>query len=193
MPIDIDLDAHQLVIQCGKGGKRRVVGIGERTGARLEQWLARRRKLGMTDRKHVFCTLHGDRMSSSYVRQMLPRLAKRAGLPRELARAHNLRHTLAHELVSVSEGVPITTIRDQLGHASLATTDRNLRGISPKVVIDAMLDRERPPVVEPAPASLTVLPGGGRSSQEQLAELLAGMTDEQAASLVAILAGRTAA
>ena len=42
---------------------------------------------------------------------------------------HGLRHTHAVQLAN--EGVPLHLIRDQLGHASLATTDAYLRRLAP--------------------------------------------------------------
>jgi integrase len=46
---------------------------------------------------------------------------------------------MAYELMM--EGVPMPIIQQQLGHASLATTERYLRHIAPKDVIKAMRDR----------------------------------------------------
>ena len=43
---------------------------------------------------------------------------------------------MAYELMM--EGVPVPIIQQQLGHASLATTDRYLRHIAPRDVVMAM-------------------------------------------------------
>jgi len=51
-----------------------------------------------------------------------------------------MRHTHAAELVA--EGVPMHVIRDQLGHSSLAVTDRYLRDIAPGEVIAVMRRRQ---------------------------------------------------
>jgi integrase/recombinase XerD len=71
-------------------------------------------------------------MSAGYVRDMLKRLKARAGLEKRV-HPHGLRHTHAAELVR--EGVPINVIGDQLGHSSLAVTDRYLRDVAPADVI----------------------------------------------------------
>jgi hypothetical protein len=42
------------------------------------------------------------------------------------------------------EGIPISIIQRQLGHASLATTDTYLSHIAPKHVIEAISGREWP-------------------------------------------------
>jgi len=80
----------------------------------------------------LFCTLHGTPVSDRYVRDMLRRLAAKAGLEKRV-HPHGLRHTHAAELVR--EGVPVNVIRDQLGHASLAVTDRYLRNVAPADLI----------------------------------------------------------
>ena len=54
--------------------------------------------------------------------------------------AHGLRHTHAAELAE--EGHPINLVQAQLGHSSLATTDRYLRHIAPRQLVAAMRRRE---------------------------------------------------
>ena len=54
--------------------------------------------------------------------------------------AHGLRHTHAAELAS--EHLPMNAIQAQLGHSSLATTNRYLAHIAPQELIEAM--RARP-------------------------------------------------
>ncbi len=78
------------------------------------------------------------RLNTSYVRRLLPRLARRAGIDRRV-HAHGLRHTHAAELAR--EGTPINIIRDDLGHTSLAVTDRYLRDVAPQAVIDTLRAR----------------------------------------------------
>ncbi len=77
-------------------------------------------------------------MSAQYVRAMLARMADRAGIDKRVA-PHQLRHTHAAELVE--ENTPMPVIRDQLGHSSLAVTDRYLRDVAPGEVIAAMQHR----------------------------------------------------
>ena len=47
-----------------------------------------------------------------------------------------------HKSELMTEGVPIPRIQQQLGHASLATTDRYLRHLTPKDVVEVMQRRE---------------------------------------------------
>ncbi len=48
-------------------------------------------------------------------------------------------------MAEMMEGVPMPIIQQQLGHASLATTDRYLSHIAPKIVIETMGRREWSP------------------------------------------------
>jgi site-specific recombinase XerD len=81
----------------------------------------------------LFCTLQGGEIQQQYVRNLLRRIRAKAGVDKRV-HPHGFRHTHAAELVQ--EHAPMTVIRDQLGHTSLATTDRYLRGIAPEQVID---------------------------------------------------------
>lgn len=135
---DVDLDAGTLRVRHGKGDRSRTVGLDAQTAALLARWLDRRRALLPATRATVFCTLAGGHLDTSYVRRLLPRLAARAGVQKR-CHAHGLRHTHAAELAR--EGVPIHVIRDALGHASLAVTDRYLRDVAPQHVIDTLRAR----------------------------------------------------
>ncbi|MGI8713938.1 MAG: tyrosine-type recombinase/integrase [Solirubrobacteraceae bacterium] len=64
--------------------------------------------------------------------------AAKGGVDRRV-HAHGLRHTHAAELAR--EGTPINIIRDDLGHTSLAVTDRYLRDVAPQAVIDTLRAR----------------------------------------------------
>lgn len=72
---DLDPDSGTLVVQRGKGGKRRTAS----------GW-------------PLFCTLRGEPMDQSYVRHLLPRLERKAGIERR-AHAHGLRHAFAVDMV----------------------------------------------------------------------------------------------
>ena len=91
----------------------------------------RRREYGFRNGP-LFCTLAGGPLSDRYVRDMLKRQRAKAGIEKRV-HPHGLRHTHAAELVR--EGVPINVIRDQLGHSSLAVTDRYLRNVAPADLI----------------------------------------------------------
>ncbi len=138
-PKDLDAGAGSVTVLHGKGDKRRTIGLDAGAFALLERWLTIRASLGITGRQGVFCTLDGSPLDSSYVRHLLPRLAARAGIDKRV-HAHGLRHTHAAELAT--ERTPANVIQAQLGHESLATTDRYLRHIAPQDLIDRIRARE---------------------------------------------------
>ncbi|MGI8904810.1 MAG: tyrosine-type recombinase/integrase [Solirubrobacteraceae bacterium] len=132
----------RLRVRHGKGDRSRTVGLDEQSAALMARWIDRRRQLRPGARAPVLCTLHGGRLDSSYVRRLLPRLAKRAGIEGKRVYAHGLRHTHAAELAR--EGVAVNVIRDALGHSTLAITDRYLRDVAPQHVIDTQRTRSWP-------------------------------------------------
>lgn len=135
---DIDPAKGSIRVLHGKGNKARTVGIDDGALAVLQRWIDTRRRYGFRNGP-LFCTLQGGRVSDRYVRDMLQRCRKRAGLEKRI-HPHGLRHTHAAELAD--EGVPVTVIRDQLGHSSVAVTDRYLKGVAPSRVI--AIGRNRP-------------------------------------------------
>jgi integrase/recombinase XerD len=137
-PKDFDPDAGTLVVQRGKGGKRRVVGVDAGTAALVGRWLEVRRRRGIAGGP-LFCTLAGRPMDQSYVRHLLPRLARRAGVERRV-HAHGLRHAFAVDLAR--SGAPIFVVRDALGHSSVATTQVYLSRVGAHEAVDVMRARD---------------------------------------------------
>ena len=136
---DVDMYAGSIAVLRGKGNRRRTVGVDAGALAVIKKWIDRRRELGLPQDAPFLCSLRGRPLSSSYMRELLPRLAHQVGIQKRV-HPHGLRHTHAYELMM--ENVPMPIIQRQLGHASLATTDTYLSHIAPRDVINAMKDRE---------------------------------------------------
>lgn len=134
---DIDPAAGTLAVRHGKGDRARVVGLDAGAFALLDRWLDERKRRELRARP-IFCTLDGRPLHASYVRALLPRLARKAGIEKRV-HPHGLRHTCAAELAV--EGVPVPLIQQQLGHASLHTTTVYLRHIAPVELIETMRRR----------------------------------------------------
>jgi site-specific recombinase XerD len=119
-----DLDGNQIHVRHGKGDRSRFVTIkGYATFLPiLEKWLAVRhaRKLSGP----LFCTLSGGKVDTGYVRALVGRLRRRAGIEKRV-HCHGLRHGHAQELLQA--GADLGTVANQLGHGSLVTTDRYVR------------------------------------------------------------------
>ena len=138
LPRDLDSESGAIRVMNGKGGTVRSVAMDPGAWAILQRWLDRRVTVGISGRSTVFCTLHGGQLKTSYVRGLLPRLARKAGIERRV-HAHALRHSFAAELAS--ERTPLNVVQCLLGHASLATTDAYLRHINPVVAIETLRSR----------------------------------------------------
>ena len=136
---DIDQANGTVTVLHGKDDRRRVVGLDPGAMAIVMRWVERRTQLRVSGRAPLFCTLAGKALKPSYVRTMLNRLADRVGIEKRV-HPHGLRHTHSFELMM--EGTPVPIIQQQLGHASLATTDRYLRHLAPKDVVEVMQRRE---------------------------------------------------
>jgi site-specific recombinase XerD len=139
LPKDLDRENCALRVLHGKGDRSRLIGMDNGAWAILERWLDRRHSLGIANRSPLLCTLKGEAITPSYVRALLPRLAKRAGIEKRV-HPHALRHTHAFELAN--EATPLHLISCQLGHANVQTTDRYIRHLNPTAVVSAMRSRE---------------------------------------------------
>ncbi len=145
-----DVDADEGVLRIGRSGSgsgsgsgsTRVAGIDAGALTIVGRWLEVRAGLVLPVEAPLFCTLSGGPLQPAYVRQLLPRLAEKAGI-RKRVHASGLRYTHAAELAA--EGLPVELISAQLGHESLASTDRFLRRVPPKERIGALHRREWSP------------------------------------------------
>ncbi|MEM9196065.1 MAG: tyrosine recombinase XerC [Myxococcota bacterium] len=111
----------------GKGGKERIVPLGEATREALDAYLAVR---GSFQSKHqtppqdpeaVFLGRFGTRLSSRQVQNIVRRYGA-VGAGRTDLHPHALRHSCATHLLDA--GADLRTIQELLGHASLSTTQR---------------------------------------------------------------------
>ncbi len=135
---DMDRTNGMLRVLHGKNDKARTVGMDDAAFAYLDTWLAVRESLGIGARSPIFCTLAGEPIETAYIRALLPRLGRKAGIERR-CHAHGLRHTHAFELAM--EGIDMLTISQQLGHTSIATTDKYVRHLNPARVVETMRAR----------------------------------------------------
>lgn len=126
-PADVNYSAGEIRVLHGKGDKPRTAGIDQGALGHIARWLDKRQALGIRSRV-LFCTLDGDPLDPRYVRQMLQRYARRAGIEKRV-HPHGLRHTHAAELEQ--SGFTVSEVQQQLGHTSLNTTSVYLSHISP--------------------------------------------------------------
>ncbi len=138
-PKDLDIGSNAVRVLRGKGRTSRLIGLDNGALSIIQLWMQRRTLLGLDSRSPLFCTLKGEPLKAAYVRALLPRLAKKAGIQRR-CHAHGLRHAFAFELAN--EGTPLHVIQATLGHKSLQTTQAYVSHLNPTQVISAMKSRE---------------------------------------------------
>ena len=135
---DVDFTNGTVRVRLGKGLKPRTTVLSDLDALPLvERWLEERGRLEAVGQgAPLFCTLRGTPTDTSYVRHLMPRLAKRARLERRV-HPHGLRHTHAADLALA--GVPVLAIQQQLGHHSLTTTETYLRKVGVRLDLARMI------------------------------------------------------
>jgi integrase/recombinase XerC len=115
-----DFDGERLRIE-GKGGKTRLVPMGEPAQAALTRYLERGRRalVGAGDEKALLVSKSGRRLHPSDVRRRLERWVREAAIAGGVS-PHALRHSFATHLLE--GGADLRSIQELLGHASLSTT-----------------------------------------------------------------------
>jgi site-specific recombinase XerD len=103
---DIDFDGEAVHV-TGKGGKERVVPLGEEAAYWLGRWLQVRPRIARGANDALFLSTRGRRLDTSTLRRLLPN-------------PHRLRHAFATHLLE--GGADLRTIQELLGHSSLSTT-----------------------------------------------------------------------
>ena len=104
---DVDFE-QELVRVRGKGGKERVVPLGEEASQLVARYLRDARpELARGANDALFLSTRGRRLDTSTLRRLVPH-------------PHRLRHSFATHLLE--GGADLRTIQELLGHSSLSTT-----------------------------------------------------------------------
>ncbi len=113
-----DIDLQQgLVLVLGKGNKQRMLPVGSKAVAAIQQWLVAREQVQSSDQA-LFIGVRGRRMSPQLVRERV----RQAGA-RELGQhlhPHMLRHSFASHILESSHD--LRAVQELLGHADISTT-----------------------------------------------------------------------
>jgi integrase/recombinase XerD len=118
--LGLNLDAG-VVRVTGKGGKERLVPLGEEAILWLNRYLkeARPKLLNRQTSNAVFVTQQGRGMTRQAFWYLLKRRARAAGLTQPLS-PHTLRHAFATHLLN--HGADLRVVQMLLGHADISTT-----------------------------------------------------------------------
>lgn len=124
---DMDLDQRLVRVRMGKGRKERLVPCGPPAVSAVRAWL----EVAPPDLPALFTTVRHNRCSA----RTLHRIVRDAGRQHGLVgvHPHMLRHSCATHLLG--GGADLRAIQEQLGHATLSTTQRYAH-----VSLEAMID-----------------------------------------------------
>jgi integrase/recombinase XerD len=121
-----DLEMRMGCVRCiGKGDKERLVPIGRKALAAVEQFLTESRPLLLRARRqeqavpYLFVNRLGNQLSRVGVWKILRDYGRRAGLRTRLT-PHKLRHSFATHLLE--GGADLRSVQLMLGHADISTT-----------------------------------------------------------------------
>ncbi len=162
--LDLDLDKSRIAIgqaiqrysgiglkaaEPKTGRSRRVLNLPQACARALRAWRARQAEERLAagpewrDSGLVFTTPFGTPIDPRNLHRQFKALLMAAGLP-QAVRFHDLRHGCASYLLS--QGVPLKTISDLLGHSSITVTSDIYAHIAPQMLqeaaakMDALLD-----------------------------------------------------
>lgn len=113
----VDWNSGKMRIGNAKGGKDRYVWLNETALKAVIAWIGHR-PAGEADL--IFTTLQGGKIDNRYVRAMIKRYAKRAGIEKDI-HSHTLRHTFGTDLYRETKNLRMT--QKALGHAHISTTE----------------------------------------------------------------------
>jgi site-specific recombinase XerD len=105
---DVDFEQELVHVRRAKGGKERVIPLGEEAALWLARYLRDARPaLAQGANDALFLSVRGRRLDTSTLRRIVPH-------------PHRLRHAFATHLLD--GGADLRTIQELLGHSSLSTT-----------------------------------------------------------------------
>ncbi len=117
---DLHLDAGSL--RCvGKGNKERLVPVGRRALAVIQQYLKKARPeiLGERNSRYLFVNRNANKLDRIGFWKLLGRYGRKAGLRKSL-KPHMLRHSFATHLLD--RGGDLRSVQLMLGHSDISTT-----------------------------------------------------------------------
>ena len=114
----VDFSAREVRV-TGKGGKTRIVPVGEPAVNALMRWLNTRALVKGHETVALFLGKHGKRLSPRVVQTHIKTWAARQGLTID-PHPHMLRHSFASHLLQSSGD--LRAVQEMLGHASIAST-----------------------------------------------------------------------
>jgi len=120
--LDIQSVSDTFIKVMGKGGKERVVPIGEVALHAIDHYLIYfRDQKAKKNMPALFVTSLGKRIDRISIWKMVKRCAATAAINKNIS-PHTMRHTFATHLLD--HGADLRVIQEMLGHSSISSTDR---------------------------------------------------------------------
>ncbi|MFO0998392.1 MAG: site-specific tyrosine recombinase XerD [Alphaproteobacteria bacterium] len=141
---------RRFLIVRGKGGKERLVPMGEKARAALDRYRTARKHFHAPgrDSKWLFPSRAArGHLTRQRFAQLLKELAVEAGLETRLVSPHVLRHAFATHLLG--RGVDLRSVQRMLGHADISTTQIYTHVLDDR--LRALVDRHHPLARPPKP------------------------------------------
>jgi integrase/recombinase XerD len=123
---DVDLSARLVFVRCGKGGKDRVVPLGQRAEEAIARYVKESRPLLLRSPGTAALFLgergrgRGKRLKRYGLADLVNQAARAAGIERRVT-THTLRHSFATHLLRGGAGV--RHVQEMLGHSRIDTTE----------------------------------------------------------------------
>jgi integrase/recombinase XerD len=122
-----DLEMRMGCLRCiGKGDKERLVPVGRKALAAVQQYLETSRPVLLRGRRsavqsapYLFLNRHGNRFNRIGIWRVLAQCGRQAGIRTHLS-PHKLRHSFATHLLE--RGADLRSVQLMLGHADISTT-----------------------------------------------------------------------
>ena len=126
---DVNIDNASLFIRHGKGGKQRIVRIGNKAQKALWRYITIYRK---SESNHLFINRNGEPLSLLGLKILIKRLGDKAKVK---AHPHKLRHTFAISFLRA--GGDVFSLQYLLGHSTLQMTQRYLQSLDANDAMNA--------------------------------------------------------
>ena len=124
---DIDLERKQLHVRQGKGGKDRIVPLGNMLQRGIKTYIETQ-----YPKTFLFEGNNGEAFSQRGAQWVMSQALKKTSIVKEEVSLHTLRHSYATHLLE--QGVSILAIKELLGHADINTTMIYLHLARPAIV-----------------------------------------------------------
>ncbi|MBT6828312.1 MAG: tyrosine-type recombinase/integrase, partial [Rhodospirillaceae bacterium] len=121
MPLENVVEGRKCLLVRGKGGKERIVPVGEPAEAALAEYLPLRAlHMGKNESSKWLFASRDSHLTRHRFAQMLKTLAIEANIPPDKVSPHVLRHAFASHLLA--NGADLRAVQKMLGHSDISTT-----------------------------------------------------------------------